>query len=100
MIEVELQIRDSVETGAVVRIVEQVCASHHLTCGLKGTLASYPGSVHWHFKRDRQKGTLEVTWWESKHRLWFKVSNGRMGEWILESIPRLKAQIEKKLLYP
>jgi hypothetical protein len=69
MIEVELPIPDSVETEAVIRIVEQVCASHDLTCTLKGTLVSYRGSVHWHFKRGRQTGTLEVTWWESKHRL-------------------------------
>jgi hypothetical protein len=98
MIEVELQIPDRIETEAVIRVIEQVCASNELTCSLKGTLISYPGSVHWHFKRGRQNGTLEMTWWESEHRLWFKVAYGRADEWMLESIPQLKEQIEKMFL--
>ncbi len=98
MIEVELQIPDSVETETVIRVVEQVCASRDLTCALKGTLVSYPESIHWHFKQGIQKGTLEVTWWESEHRLWFKVADGRSGIWIDERLPQLKEQIEKSLL--
>jgi hypothetical protein len=65
---------------------------------LKGTLASYPGSIHWHFKQAQPRGTLEITWWESGHRLWFKVARGRTSEWMLKSIPQLKEQIEKLLL--
>jgi hypothetical protein len=98
MLEVELQIPDSIESEAVPGMVEQVCASNELTCTLKGTLVSYPGSIHWHFKQSKQSGTLEITWWESEHRLWFKIASGRTSEWILQSIPRLKEQIEKLLL--
>jgi hypothetical protein len=98
MIEVELQIPDSIEPETVVKNVEYVCTSNSLTCKLKGTLASYPGSIHWHFKRGKQKGTLEITWWESEHCLWFKVASGRKSRWIEESIPVLKEQIEKLLL--
>lgn len=98
MIEIELQVPGSLETEAVIRVVEQVCASNDLTCILKGTLVSYPGSVHWHFKQGRQKGALEITWWEGERRLWFKVANGRIGGWILERIPALKEQMEKMLL--
>ena len=61
MIEVELQIADSVNTDALVKVVEQICIANRLTCILKRTLASYPGSIHWHFKKDRQKGILEIT---------------------------------------
>jgi len=98
MLEVELQIPDGVETKTVIRVVEQVCASQDLTCALKGTLVRYPESVHWHFKQGRRKGTLEMTWWESEHRLWFKVAEGRRSKWIDERLPRLKEQIEKSLL--
>jgi hypothetical protein len=97
MIEVELLVPDRVNIDGLVRAVEQICVSNWLTCTLKGTLASYSGCIHWHFKKGKQKGTLEVTWWESKHRLWFKLANGRKGEWIDESMPRLKEQIEKAL---
>jgi hypothetical protein len=98
MIEVELQISDRVEPEIVLRVVEQVCASNELTCSLKGTLVSYPGSVHWHFKQDKQRGILEITWWECEHRLWFKVASGRTSEWIMKRIPRWKEQIENLLL--
>jgi hypothetical protein len=94
MIEFELQIPDSVDPEAVRRIVEQVCASNELTCSLRGALVSYPGSIHWHFKRDQQRGTLEITWRESGHRFWCKVAHGRMGEWIFKGVPRLKEPIE------
>ena len=98
MIEVELQIPDQVKSEAVVRVVEQVCASHDLNCSLKGTLVSYPGSLHWHVKQGKHRGTLEITWWESGPRLWFKVADGRTAAWIDESLPRLKEEIEKSLL--
>ena len=98
MIEVELQIPDSIEPEAVIRVIEHVCTSHNLTCTLKETLVRYPGSIHWHFKLGKQKGTLEITWWESRHRLWFKVANGRVGEWINENLLQLKEQIQKSLL--
>jgi len=97
MIEVQLQIPDSVNTNALVRVVENICIANCLTCTLKGTLAGYPGCVHWHFRRGRQKGILEMTWWEMEHRLWSKVAGNRTGEWIEDSIPLLKEQIERSL---
>ncbi|MGZ9165785.1 MAG: hypothetical protein ACXW4U_11475 [Anaerolineales bacterium] len=94
MIEVQLQIPDSVNADALVRVVEHICIAHDLTCTLKGTLAGYPGCVHWHFRKGTQKGLLEITWWEGKRRLWFKVAGNRTGDWIEDSIPLLKEQIE------
>ena len=97
MIEVELQIPANASSEHVVEVVEQVCISHGLTCTQKGTLASYMGCTHWHFKLGKQKGTLEITWWETKNRLWFKVSKGRTGDWMEQSITTLKKKIEDSL---
>ena len=97
MIEVQLQIPDSVNTNALVRVVENICIANGLTCTLKGTLAGYPGCVHWHFRRGRQKGILEMTWWEMEHRLWFKVADHRKATWIEEDLPVLKKKIEQAL---
>jgi hypothetical protein len=94
MMEVPLQIPDSVNQDALVRFVEHICLANGLTCTLKGTLAGYPGCVHWHFRNGRQKGILEITWWETERRLWFKVAQNRGGDWIEASIPILKEQIE------
>jgi hypothetical protein len=99
MIEVELQVPDSTDTEAVRRAIEEICASHALTCTSKGTLLRYPASVHWHFKQVKQTGTLEITWWENQRRLWFKVARNGENKWIDESIPLLKEQIENALLH-
>ena len=52
---------------------------------MKGTLASFPNCVHWHWKRGKERGTLEITWWGKQDRLWFKVAAGRfhtaLGYW-------------------
>ena len=94
MIEIQLQIPDSVNPDALVRMIEHICIAYGLTCTLKGTLAGYPGCVHWHFKKGSQKGILEITWWELEGRLWFKVAHNRTGDWMEDSIPILKEQIE------
>ena len=93
MIELELQIPADATSDTVVRVVEQICIANGLTCARKGTLASYPGCVHWHYNKGKQKETLEITWWETENRLWFKVSKGRKGDWIDESMTELKKQI-------
>ncbi len=97
MIEVELQIPAHASSEHVVLLVEQLCGSQGLTCARKGTLAGYAGCIHWHFKMGKQKGTLEITWLESKNRLWFKVAKGRTGDWMTESIAALIRKIEDSL---
>jgi hypothetical protein len=97
MIEVSIEIPKDIDAVIVINVVERVCRTHQLIHTLKGTLASYPGSVHWHFKKGKQKGILEITWWQSKNRLWFKVAGGRTGKWIEESMPQIKEEIQKLL---
>jgi hypothetical protein len=97
MIEVQLQIPDGVNTNALVRVIERICIANGLSCTLKGTLAGHPGCVHWHFRKGKQKGILEITWWEMEGRLWFKVAQNRTGEWIEDGILLLKEQIERSL---
>lgn len=98
MIEVELQIPADAKGDSVVKVIEQVCTANNLTCALRGTLVSYPGCIHWHYKQSKQKGILEITWWERENRLWFKVTKGRTGDWIDEVLPKLKEQIEVSLV--
>lgn len=97
MIEVELQVPADANGDSVVKVVEKVCTTNDLICARKGTLASYPGSIHWHYKQGKQNGLLEISWWERESRLWFKVAKGRTGEWMNEALPRLKKQIEGSL---
>jgi hypothetical protein len=42
-------------------VIERCCEAAGLHVTMKGTVAAYPGSVHWHLKRGKEPGTLEVT---------------------------------------
>jgi hypothetical protein len=57
-----------------------------LTVTMTGTLAKYPGSHHWHFKRSGEPGTLELTWWPKTGRLWFKLAAHRRADWMESAI--------------
>ncbi|HEX9840420.1 MAG TPA: hypothetical protein VGA72_13805 [Anaerolineales bacterium] len=97
MVEIQSQSSGNVNADVLVRVVEHICVANGLTCTMKGTLAGYPGCVHWHFRKGKQKGLLEITWWELERRLWFKVAQNRKGEWIEDGILLLKEQIERSL---
>jgi hypothetical protein len=79
------------------RAIDRLCIVHGLSVTTKTTLSKHPGSVHWHLKRGRERGTLEVTLWPSAKRLWFSMQDGRKGEWVMETAGLLKQQLERTL---
>lgn len=95
MSEIEIPLPPQTAAPAVPRAVEAACAAERLT--LKDTLRAYPGCVHWHYKRGRQAGTLEIACWPSQQRAWFKVAATRRGEWIEATSARLQRQINHHL---
>ena len=97
MFELEVSLPQQTDLTRVPATVEAVCAAEGLRRALKATLAKYPGSVHWHYRRDRERGTLEITLWPEQSRLWFKVSRGRAGVWIEELLPRLSEALAAAL---
>ena len=92
--ETDINIRDVDDTAGVISRVESVLTSHGLTMHSRGSVKSYPGCTHWHWKNGRQAGTLEVTLWPARRRLWFKVQSGRRAAWIDQLVPVLKAALE------
>jgi hypothetical protein len=97
MIETEFEMPEICDVRRVERTVERLCRTRGLLMALKGSLSQYPGSIHWHFKKERQKGTLELTLYPAKSRLWSKVQAGRKALWIYETLPELKNGIETAL---
>jgi hypothetical protein len=77
--------------------IESVCAGHGLHAAMKTSLASYPGSIHWHFKNGGEKGTLELTLLASDRRIWAQVHTGRAAPWIAELLPKVRRAIEREL---
>jgi hypothetical protein len=97
VIETEFAMPKDCDVKCVEGTVERVCRARGLIMALKGSLSQYPGSIHWHFKKDRQKGTLELTLYPAKSRLWSKVQAGRKALWLDETLPSLKNQVEAEL---
>jgi hypothetical protein len=75
-----------------LRLAERVEAVLHdraLLLTMKGTLKTHPGCTHWHYKNGREPGTLELTLWPARRRLWIKVQAGRAAPWIDQLLPAL-----------
>jgi hypothetical protein len=62
---------------------------------MEASLASYPGSTHWHIKLGKEKGTLELTTWPPKRPLWAKIQAGRRADWIERILPQLSQKIQR-----
>jgi hypothetical protein len=71
-------------------ILEKVCSSQGLTLTLKGTLAQYPRSIHWHY----QPGRLEITFWAQYRRILFTVHPRRTGAWISAAMEQIVRSLE------
>jgi hypothetical protein len=56
---------------------------------MRTSLRTFPGCVHWHVKRGREPGTLEITFWPQERRAWFTIHDGRQAEWIEKSMKTL-----------
>lgn len=97
MTEIDIPIPATAQNAAIVKAVELAAQKVGLTLTLKGTLATYPGCIHWHYKNGKERGTLEITWWPQGKRLWFKVAANRWGEWVPDAVSRLKRSITSKL---
>lgn len=93
----EIPLPHILEPGAVERLVEAACVAAGLTATMKGTLHAYPGCIHWHYKRGRVAGVLEVTYWPSGHRLWLSVQAGRTGAWAASAATTLAETLAESL---
>jgi hypothetical protein len=49
--------------------------------------------MHWHYKRGRQRGTLEITLWPLGRRAWFAVHANRGAAWIDDAITAIGAAL-------
>jgi|SRR5580700_4352747 hypothetical protein len=97
MLEVEFSVPRKCDLKAAERLIEGVCTRRGLQIAMKGSQSKFPGCIHWHFKREKQKGTLELTLFPHDRRLWEKVADGRKAAWIDVELPRLRREVEKRL---
>src|SRR5262245_329279 len=82
---------DADQASISARIERLVADSGLLSSRLE--LRGYPGATHWHIKRHDAKGTLELTYWPRRGRLWFAIHANRRADWIAAAIDDLTARI-------
>lgn len=102
MIEYEISLSKRRDDSTVTAVVHDVCKGEGLELQMKTSLRKYPGCTHWHFKRPKAPGIVEVTWWPDETgqrvpRLWLSIHGNRKAAWMSELMPRMKLVIEKQL---
>ncbi len=95
--QIPIDVPQRVAPGKINFIIDKAIIDLSLSVTMRGALKSYPGSTHWHIKQNRARGTLEVTWWPQRRKLWIKIQAGRTAPWIDEIAPRFKQKIESHL---
>jgi hypothetical protein len=97
MTEIEFTVPPGCNLSGAAALIEKACLGCGLRVSTRATLQSYPGCIHWHVKRGIQAGTLELTLWEAKRRVWASVQDGRRAAWIDEALPQVKDAVETAL---
>lgn len=91
-------ILDGTHSPAEVRAaVEEACGAAGLTATSTGTLKTYPGSVHWHYRSGKERGVLEITHWPRENRLWLSTRPGRDADWVLDALHELGELLSARL---
>lgn len=87
MVEIEIP----TPAGDICEIVQAAFSRFGLTVASNTELKKYPGSRHWHLRKPGSSGTLEVTFWPERGRLWVAYHSNRVGDGWVESAARLLA---------
>jgi hypothetical protein len=70
--------------------LEKMVLATGLTCNLTTTLKSLAPNTHWHFKKGKERGVLEITLFDNSNEVLIQVQDGRKGEWIEGHIDMIK----------
>jgi hypothetical protein len=97
MTDVEFAVPQGCNLNGAAALIEKALSGCGLRVSARETLSSYPGCIHWHVKRGMQPGTLEVTLWEAKRRVWASLQDSRRAAWIDEALPQVKDAVETAL---
>ena len=97
MMEVEFAVPPGSNLSGAAPLIEKACLGCGLRVSTRSSLRGCPGSIHWHVKRGIQAGTLELTLWETKRRVWASVKDGRRAPWMDEALPQIKDAVEAAL---
>jgi hypothetical protein len=74
--------------------IENLCATMTLTLTMRGSLKSLPANIHWHYKKGKEKGVLEITLMQQRNEIILSCKENRSGPWIMGIIEEFRRKLE------
>jgi hypothetical protein len=93
MRDTEIPLPVKTDCEKLIRFVDEALVERELRVTLRDELKKFPGCVHWHVKKGRMPGTLEITVWPEQHRAWFTIHDGRVADWLDNEIKQLSKML-------
>ena len=93
-----LDIPEGVTKNTLMPLVEKAAESAGLYISHIGKYLAHkhPGSVHWHFKRNKKEpGCLDATFYDVESLFWLMNAH-REPQWVKDKVPELMHMLEKE----
>ena len=97
MRDTEIPLPAKIDCEKLVPVIDEAIAERGLRVSLRDSLKKFPGCIHWHVKKGRTSGTLEITVWPEEHRAWFTVQSGRAADWLNDEMKQLGEMLHLRL---
>lgn len=91
-----INIPAGVSKQTLMPLVEEAAKSAGLYISHIGKYLAHkhPGSVHWHFKRDKKEsGILDATFYDVESLFWLMISHSN-PKWVHDKVPDLMSALE------
>jgi hypothetical protein len=89
----EIDLPRSFPLADAARVIEEACDAEGLRVASRGTLATHPGSIHWHYKKGREAGAMEITLLNRERRILLSVAENRVAAWSEPTLERLSEML-------
>lgn len=93
-----IDIPEGVSKETLMPLVENaaVAAGLYISHIGKYLAHKHPGSVHWHFKRDKkERGMLDATFYDVESIFWLMISHSN-PKWVHDKVPELIRTLRKE----
>ena len=93
-----IDIPKGVKKKTLMPLVEKAAGSAGLYISHIGKYLAqkHPGSVHWHFKRDKkERGCLDATFFDVESLFWLMIAH-RNPQWVKDKVPDLIRALKKE----
>ena len=97
--DIYVDLPEGVSRQQIMGVVERAATAAGLYISHIGGYSrqKFPGSVHWHFKRDKsERGLIDATYWDVKNLLWLMIRH-REPDWVHKTSPKLRRALQAEL---